>query len=235
MKKSSPVKEVKTPIADVLIAPQKPIKKNTVNKSQTVISNKQSHKQKPISTKVVKEKKPDDYDDGNWLTVKSSKTDKKKKIEDVSSTDKTNLEKTSEKTTTNANQKNSKQLKDIANKVKKEEAAAAASSVSIVQVENKVQVEEKPIITVPFAPVPTTPTKGFEYIVAAVVDKKTAEIIEKIEEAIIDVADTPVILEQNKFTPVAKLKAHIDDDVTEKNDEIKAVETNVAFDELGGM
>lgn len=233
--KKSPVKEVvkKAAAAPVVAAtPAKKDKKATKAAPVAVVTpSKTAKKQPKAAEKLPKEKKPADAEDGWWTVPTKSE---KKKVRDVT-TVVDNVEKSPEKT-------NTKLLKDQANKVRKEAGVSAvvvkpapAAAPAIVYA---APVERAP--TIPIIPTPiTASTKGFEYVVAALnVDKKTADIIEKIEEAIIDEVVAPVkskpatqrIIDNKRST-----KAALDSELSsEKIDQIKEVASNVAFDELGG-
>lgn len=236
--KKSPVKEVVKKVAEPVLAatPGKKDKKAAKAAPVPVVTpSKAAKKQPKPAEKLTKEKKPADADDNGWWTV-PTKSDKKK-VRDVTTVVE-NVEKSPEKT-------NTKLLKDQANKVRKEAGVAAvvakpapAAVPAAPAVAYAAPVERAP--TIPIIPTPiTASTKGFEYVVAALnVDKKTADIIEKIEEAIIDEVVAPV-----KSKPTAQriidnkrsTKAALDSELSsEKIDQIKEVESNVAFDELGG-
>lgn len=180
---------------------------------------KSTKKDKVKAEIVPAQKKPDDFDDGSWFTVPTKSEKKKTKLEDVSGSPKVESIRIEQSTVAKKNAKNSKQLKDQANKSKKEAEDAAATKV--------LKVEK--IIT---APVETETVPKTMSIVLNEEDKQTAEIIEKIHEAIADVVIEPVVVQKQIVSKSISKKIVADRE--EKVDEIKPVETNVAFDELAG-
>lgn len=205
--KKSPTKEVKPKKAPA----QDSVKKDTKASKATV---KATKKDKVKAEKVAAEKKPDDFDDGSWFTVPTKSEKKKPKLEDVTSSPKP--EKVEQSIVEKKNAKNAKQLKDQANKSKKEAEDAAATK----ELKSVEQIIAAPVIT-------ETVTKPK----SAVLDED-AEIIEKIQEAIVDVVIEPVTVQKEIVSKSISKKIVADRE--EKVDEIKPVETNVAFDELAG-
>lgn len=212
--KKSPTKEAnskKVPIR------QENVKSQT--KSKVAVKSTKKEKVKPEI--LIAQKKPDDFDDGSWFTVPTKSEKKKTKLEDVTSSPKSESTRIEQSIVEKKNAKNSKQLKDQANKSKKEAEDAAATKV-LKTVEKIISV---PVIT---EVVPTPKS-----IVLNEEDKQTAEIIEKIHEAIVDVVIEPVVVQKEIVSKSISKKIVADRE--EKIDEIKPVETNVAFDELAGI
>lgn len=242
-KSASPVKEVKTVKATPLVAAAPAAKKDKKAAAKVVAKpavEKATKKQsKPAKDAAVAAKKKTDADDG-WWTV-PTKSDKKKVRDLTASPVAVAAEKSPEKPS-------AKLLKDQANKVKKEAGSAvrpgspkkAASPAPVspaVAAPIAAPVMRAP--TIPIVPTPiTAETTGFEFFVGALKsDKKTDDLIKKIEEAIIDEVVAPAapkagrIMENNKKSSKASLDFELS---AEKIDAVKAVESNVAFDELGG-
>jgi len=208
--KKSPTKEAnqkKTPVRQETV--------KTPAKSKVAV--KSTKKDKVKAEDAVAQKKPDDFDDGSWFTVPTKSEKKKPKLEDVTSSPKPDSARAEQSIVDKKNAKNSKQLKDQANKSKKEAEDAAATKVLTVE-----KIISAPVIT---EPVPKTRS-----IVLNEEDEQTAEIIEKINEAIVDVVIEPVVVQKQIVSKSISKKIVADRE--EKVDEIKPVETNVAFDEL---
>lgn len=207
--KKSPTKEVNQKKAP---ARQENVK--TQNKSKVAVKSTKKDKEKAEPV----QKKPDDFDDGSWFTVPTKGEKKRPKLEDVTSSPKPETVRVEQSIVDKKNAKNAKQLKDQANKSKKEaeDAAATSAATKVLQVEKIISVTE----TVP----KTRSTVLNEE------DKQTAEIIEKIHEAIADVVIEPVVVQQQIVSKSISKKIVADRE--EKVDEIKPVESNVAFDEL---
>lgn len=188
------------------------------NKSKPAV--KSTKKEKVKAELVPAQKKPDDFDDGSWFTVPSKSEKKKPKLEDVTNSPKPESIRAEQSVVEKKNAKNAKQLKDQANKSKKEAEDAAATKVLKVE-----KIISEPAVVA--EPVPKTRS-----IVLNEEDKQTAEIIEKIHEAIADVVIEPVVVQKQIVSKSISKKIVADRE--EKVDEIKPVETNVAFDELAG-
>ncbi len=208
--KKSPVKEAKK-------APARQENVKTQNKPKLAV--KTTKKDKVKAETVPAQKKPDDFDDGSWFTVPTKSEKKRPKVEDVTGSPKPESTRVEQSIVEKKNAKNSKQLKDQANKSKKEAEDAAATKV--------LKVEQ--IIT---APVLTETVPKTRSTVLNEEDKQTAEIIEKIHEAIADVVIEPVVVQKQIVSKSISKKIVADRE--EKVDEIKPVESNVAFDELAG-
>lgn len=209
--KKSPTKEVK---------PKKSIVRQDNSKKDSKAATKSTAKAtKKDKINVVVENKPDDYDDGNWFTVPTKNEKKKSKTDDLSNSPKP--EKIEPSIVDKKNARNAKQLKDQANKSKKEAEDAAIKELKSV---------EQPIE--PVEPVPAAPLTKPKSNIIDEEEKETAEIIEKIQEAIVDVVIEPVIAKKDIVSKSISKKIIADRE--EKVDEIKPVESNVAFDELAG-
>lgn len=199
-----------------------PVRQEAVkNQTKSKVAVKSSKKDKVKAEAVAAQKKPDDFDDGSWFTVPTKSEKKKPKLEDVTSSPKAESLRIEQSIVEKKNAKNSKQLKDQANKSKKEAEDAAATKVLKVET-----VTDVPVITEAVLP----KTKS---IVLNEEDKQTAEIIEKIHEAIVDVVIEPVVVQKQIVSNSISKKIVADRE--EKVDDIKPVETNVAFDELAGI
>lgn len=258
--KKSAAKAVAAPVevpapAPVAVAPKAPAAPTKKTAKAAVVP--VAAPSAPVAKKTNKKAAKNDeaVDDGNWLTV-PTKSDKKKTKEDGGSAVAT---KTSSTATTP--EKTSKQLKDQSNKAKKE-ASAAANSPAVETVQTVAPasvaaaasavpfVEKTPYIvhTVDLASLPSVVAQfpnngsntGFEYLLPALNDdRKQADLISKIEEAIGDVVVKPL---PPIFRPVSsafKQQQAFESSggqLHEKSDDQKLIENNsgVAFDELAG-
>lgn len=194
---------------------QESVKKDTKSKAAAKATKKDKLKTENV------EKKPDDFDDGSWFTVPTKSEKKKPRLEDVTNSPKP--VKIEQSIVEKKNAKNAKQLKDQANKSKKEaEDAAATKEAATKELKKVEEIIAAPVITEAIAKPKILDDE----------EKQTAEIIEKIQEAIVDVVIEPVVVQKEIVSKSISKKIIADRE--EKVDEIKPVETNVAFDELAG-
>lgn len=218
--KESKKKATTETVTAAAVAPKKPVtRSDTVQKTAPAAKalatpatasplKLTKRQQKAEKHQQVKGEKPADYDDGNWLTV-PTKADRKKRTDELAAAlvQKLDANVLAAAATVAAvsTKATPKQLKDQANKTKKEAADAAAAAktehhvsqtkaaapvVDDAAVDAAVTQESQPIGVDDHQESSHTVVDGPAPSAAAFVDesdRQTAEIIEQIEDAIVDV------------------------------------------------